>query len=311
MSSTTLGAYVGVRAIIELIKRYQKKKKKSKKELENEALDFVLINLLGRQLSKFAIEEIKKWGKCKIIEKDIPTLDLTNPVTYMENIVNFCSATIEELIKKDKILPNLLHGNYIIIPSGMASIGITFVTMLHGITGGFPRMTFTYKKDMMYGVIKPFDFQDLKIKYRDIRTSIAIPEKEKQEITVINLSGFFFTSEIKDEIARWENNIIVEKQIPNLDLNNPKIYMEGVVNFCEHIIEELIENIEIKKNLLNGNYIVVPPGMSSITMTFISMFHGITGHFPPIAFSYKMGKAYNLTRSFDFQDLGVESRIAN
>ena len=144
------------------------KKKRSKTELENEALDFILINLSGNRLSKKAIDEVRKWGHCKIIEKRIPNLDLSNPITYMENAVDFCGKIIEQLIEKDQIINNLLIGNYIVVPSGMTSISLTFIAMLHGITGHFPLMSFFYKTGITYSLTMPFDFQDLRLEYRNI-----------------------------------------------------------------------------------------------------------------------------------------------
>ncbi|MFX1259521.1 MAG: hypothetical protein ACFFAN_16830, partial [Promethearchaeota archaeon] len=149
---------IAVKQLVKLIKKY-KEKKKSKIELENEALDFVLINLSGNRLSMQAKGEVMRWGKFKIIEKEIPNVDLSNPATYMENIEIFCLNIIKELIKKDRVLSNLLLGNYIIVPPGMTSLAMVFTTMFHGITRHFPEMSFFYKKGMLYNLTKSFNFQ--------------------------------------------------------------------------------------------------------------------------------------------------------
>lgn len=76
-----------VRSLVDMIKR-RRNRNRTKKELENEALDFVLINLSGNPLSSQAKDEVKSRGKCVIIEIERFNVDLSNPITYMDNIVN-------------------------------------------------------------------------------------------------------------------------------------------------------------------------------------------------------------------------------
>ncbi len=287
--------------LITLIKKF-KERRKSKKAVIEEPLEIILINFSGRPLTGQAVNEIKKWGKCKIIAKPSHIADLTNPVTYMENILNFCSNTIKELIKKDKILNNLLLGKYIIIPPGLTSITMVFTTMLHGITGRFPNTAFFYQKGMIFSLTKPFDFQVLRNKYRSIEKSTGV----EKEFVLINLSGRLLTREAKKEIISWGKCNIIEKNIPNVDLTDPDTYMENIIDFCDKIVKELMEDDQINQNLLVGKYFIIPPGKTSIAIALIAILHGITGHFPIMSFSYKGDVTFNIIKPFDFQDLRVQ-----
>ena len=289
--------------ITRLIKRFKKRIKVKKATIE-EPNEIVVINLSGRPLSELVVEVINKWGKIKIITKPIPSIDLTNPVTYMENLINFCSATIKELIKKDKVLNNLLLGKYIVIPPGLSSLSIVFTTMFHGITGRFPNMSFFYKKGMAYNLIKPFDFQALRDKYR----SIEITENQEKDFVLLNLSGRYLSKEAKKEVAEWGNCNIIEKQVPNVDLSNPNTYMDNIIAFCDGIIKELMEDDLLTQNLIIGTYSMVPSGLTSIAMVFCAILHGITGHFPIMSFLYKRDVVFSLTKQFDFHDLRTQFR---
>ncbi len=290
--------------LIVLIKKFkERRRRKSKKEfIEEKELEIVVINFSGRPLTKQAVNEIKKWGKCKIITKPSYIADLTNPVTYMENILNFCSNTIKELIKKDKILNNLLLGRYIIIPPGLTSITMVFTTMLHGITGHFPNTAFFYQKGMIFSLTKPFDFQVLRNKYLSIENSSTGVEKE---FVLINLSGRLLTQEAKKEIISWGKCDIIEK-IPNVDLTDPNTYMENIIEICDKIVKELMEDHQITKNLLIGTYSIIPPGKTSIAIALTAILHGITGHFPIMSFLYKEDITFNIIKPFDFHDLRVQ-----
>ena len=287
--------------LIALVKKF-KERRKSKKTLIKEPLEIVVINFSGRPLSEQAVNEIKKWGKCKIITKPSHIADLTNPVTYMENILNYCSNTIKELIKKDKILNNLLFGKYIIIPPGLTSITMVFTTMLHGITGHFPNTAFFYQKGMINSLTKPFDFQVLRNKYLSIEKSSTGVEKE---FVLINLSGRLLTQEAKKEIISWGKCDIIEK-ISNVDLTDPDTYMENIIDFCDKIVKELMEDHQITQNLLIGKYFIIPPGKTSIAIAFTAILHGITGHFPIMSFSYKGDITFKIIKPFDFHDLRVK-----
>jgi hypothetical protein len=291
--------------LIALIRRFkERRRRKSKKAgIEEKELEIVVINFSGRPLTKQAVNEIKKWGKCKIITKPSYIADLTNPVTYMENILNFCSNTIKELIKKDKILNNLLLGRYIIIPPGLTSITMVFTTMLHGITGHFPNTAFFYQKGMIFSLIKPFDFQVLRNKYLSIEKSSTGVEKE---FVLINLSGRLLTQEAKKEIISWGKCNIIEKNIPNVDLTDPDTYMENIIDFCDKIVKELMEDDQINQNLLVGKYFIIPPGKTSIAIALIAILHGITGRFPIMSFSYMGDITFKIIKPFNFQDLRLQ-----
>ena len=295
--------------LIALIKKLKERRRRKLKKavIEEKELEIVVINFSGRPLTGQAVNEIKKWGKYKIITKPSYIADLTNPVTYMENILNFCTNTIKELIKKDKILNNLLLGKYIIIPPGLTSITMVFTTMLHGITGHFPNTAFFYKKGMIFSLFsltKPFDFQGLRNKYLSIEKSSTCVEKD---FVLINLSGHPLTQEAKKEIISWGKCEIIEK-IPNADLTDPDTYMENIIDICDKIVKELMEDDEITQNLLVGKYFIIPPGKTSIAIAFTAILHGITGHFPIMSFSY-MGEGditFKITKPFDFRDLRLQ-----
>ena len=290
--------------LIALIKKLKERRRRKLKKafIEEKELKIVVINFSGRSLSIQAVNEIKKWGKCKIITKPSYIADLTNPVTYMENILNFCTNTINELIKKDKILNNLLLGKYIIIPPGLTSITMVFITMLHGITGHFPNTAFFYKKGMIFSLTKPFDFQVLRNKYLSIEKSSTSIEKE---FVSINLSGRLLTQEAKKEIISWGKCEIIEK-IPNVDLTDPDTYMENIIDTCDKIVKELMEDHQITQNLFVGKYLIIPPGKTSIAIAFTAILHGITGHFPIMSFSYKGDITFNIIKPFDFHDLRLQ-----
>ena len=295
-----------LKEIIALIKKFKARIRKKSATLEDPK-EIAVINLSGRPLSDQAVNEIKKWDKYKIITKTIPSIDLTNPTTYMENILMFCSKTIKELIKKDKILNNILLGKYVIVPPGLSSISMVFTTIFHGITGRFPNISFFFKSGMIYNLIKYFDFQELRNRYR----SIEKPETPEKDFVVINLSGRYLSQEAKNDINYWGKCTIVEKQIPNVDLSNPNTYVENIITFCDKIIKELIEQDLLAQNLILGTYTMIPPGMNAIAMVFCAILHGITGHFPIMSFPYKSGVVFSVTKPYDFHDLRLQFRTIN
>ena len=302
----TISLYASVRTVMKLVKliKKNKEKKRFESELEDERLDLVVINLSGHPLSKLAVDEIMKWGKCKIIKKEIPNIELIDPVNYMDNIINFCSTIIKELIKKDKIINQLLLGKYIVILPGMNSIAATFITMFHGITGKFPSITFFYHLDTVESLIKYFNSQTIRNQY----IAFEKPQQEEKDFTLINLTGRFLSEAAKNEIIGRSKCEIIEKQIPNLNLTDPETYMENIINFCDKIIKELIKDNNLVKNLLIGTYAIMPPHLISIALVFIAMFHGLTGHFPLMAFYYKKDLLYGVTKPFDFDDLRTQFR---
>ncbi|MEE9378567.1 MAG: CRISPR-associated protein Csx15 [Candidatus Lokiarchaeia archaeon] len=297
---------VAVEKLISAIKKY-KEKKKSKLELKNELLDFVLINLSRHPLAKETKEEVLNWGKCKIIERNIPALDLSNPITYMDNVIKFCADTLHELVSKEGLLKTIQLGKYILIPPGMNSIAITFTTMLHGIAGHFPEMSFFYQQDKIFNLIKPHNFQNLRIQYRNIQATKNMKKNIEQEYIAIILSGYPLSPEAISKIKRWGDYKIIEKIIPNIDLSNPLTYMDNVIKYCSETIDDLIENEGILKHLKLGKVIIIPSGMTSIILTFVSIFHGIIGHFPRMSFLYKKD-IFDLTELFDFYSLREKLR---
>ncbi|KKM79293.1 hypothetical protein LCGC14_1351370 [marine sediment metagenome] len=289
--------------LVQFIKKY-KKNRILQNDLENEKLDLVVINLSGFPLSRLAVDTIMKWGRCKIVKKEIISIDLKDPIDYMDNIINFCTKAIKDLIKKDKIINQLLIGKYVVILPGMNSIAMTFITMFHGITGHFPLISFSYQSDLVYNLVEPYNFQTLRTEYRK---SEKIPP-ENNNFILINISGKFLSEEAKNEIMNWGDCQIVEKSIPTIDLNNPDTYMDNIVNFCDMTIKDLLHNENLVSNLLLGKYAIIPPGMPSIAMTFLAMLHGITGHFPYMSFFYKKNMVFRVTKPFDFHDLRVQFR---
>lgn len=306
----TLGVfYYGIKYILDiitLIKKFIERKRKKSATIEDPN-EIAVINLSGRPLSDQTVNEIKKWDNVKIISKPVLSIDLTNPNTYMENILIFCSKTIKELIKKDKVLKHILLGKYILIPPGLSSISMVFKTLFHGITGRFPNTLFFYKSGMTYNLIKPFDFQALRNKY----LSIEKPETNEKEFAVINLSGRFLSKEAKNDINNWGKCTIVEKQIPNVDLSNPNMYIENIIIFCDKIIKDLIKRDLLTQNLIVGTYSMIPHGMNAIAMVFCAILHGITGQFPIMSFFYKSGIHFSVTKPFDFHDLRMQFRNIN
>jgi len=301
MSNLSLAilAYKGIDELISLVTHYIKKRRSSREERENENLDFVLLNLSGNKLSPEAIKKIKTWGECGVISKDIPFIELSDPETYMDNISEFCSNIIEELIKKDHIINNLLLGKYILIPPGLPSLSLAFMSIFHGITGTIPRMSFFYKEDGTFNVIKPFDFHSLR---NESRGRLRLENRDKDYV-LINLAGRCLSEEAIEEVKTWFENPIIELDIPNLDLNNPDTYMDNVLLFCNSKIDELIAQENLKDNLVLGKFILVPPALSSVDVSLISILHGICGQYPLMSFFYRKNNLFYLTRPVDFQDL--------
>lgn len=300
--------WVAVSGLIKITAKIRNSRKKSKLELENESLDFVLLNLSGHFLEKNAFDEVLSWGKCKIIERKIANVDLTNPISYMQNIVDFCANTLQELIKNNGILNLLLVGKYIFIPPGMPSIAITFTTMLHGITGRFPKMSFSFKKGDLYNLVKSYNFQTLRNKCRDIQK----PQKEiknvEEELVLLKLSKHPLSPEAISEVKRWGKYKIIERNVPNVNLKDPLAYIDEVINFCSDTINDIIENEGVLNHLELGRYVIIPSGMTSVAITFTTMFHGITGRFPFMAFFYAKDMIFDLTKPFNFYELRTQFR---
>lgn len=170
MSIITIGSLIasgvkGIPKLIEVAKKYKNKKRKSKLELENENLDFIAINLTGHPLSKEAQQKINKWSEnSKILSKSIPTMD-----EEIGNVVDKTSEIILELIEEDRVLNNVLTGKYVLILSGLTSMTTTMTTIFHALSGHFPKMCFPKKADFGYTITDPFDFQSLRLEFRNVR----------------------------------------------------------------------------------------------------------------------------------------------
>ncbi len=155
-----------------LAKYIQNKVKRNKRtKVEKEVAEKVaIINLSGHPLTNNAKKEIDSWAiPYHIVSKSVPSIDLTDKELYMENIVNFVTETIKELIKKDGLLYHLLEGRFVLIPSGMSSLCSTEIVMLHGISGHFPKCAYTYKANFGFSLTPYFDFQVLRTEMRDLR----------------------------------------------------------------------------------------------------------------------------------------------
>jgi len=121
----------------------------------------LLFNLSGHTLPEVSLKQLEKKYEIKDIE--IPTLDLSTP---------------EKAIKGAKSILNKIYtdystevqrGDYEVILPGMSILTIISLTILHGISGHFPKIRYIYKTDDGFRVSERLDLQNLRIKARDSR----------------------------------------------------------------------------------------------------------------------------------------------
>lgn len=100
-----------------------------------------------------------------------------------------------------------------------------------------------------------------------------IPFEDEQKI-LYNLSGHPLNTKTKEIFLKW-NYHIIDIPIPNTELT-----YEGLLNSAKEIILKCGD--EATNQLLTGNFVVIPCGMSGLWSILVAMFHGISGQFPNI-----------------------------
>jgi hypothetical protein len=122
----------------------------------------VLFNLSGHPLP----ETPKGY---QIVDIQVPNFDLNNA----EVVINAVKTLISPIYKD--YLDSLMKGEYEIVFMGMSVLTVVAVAILHGLSGHFPIMRWTYKTDAGFTLSKPLDVQKIRIDSRDARFFGRLP----------------------------------------------------------------------------------------------------------------------------------------
>ncbi|MBN1800387.1 MAG: hypothetical protein JW891_02720 [Candidatus Lokiarchaeota archaeon] len=288
-----------VKSIITARKKLLNRKKKKKYE----ECDVIVVNLSGRKFNEDALKTISQWGKIEIVEIEPATLDLTNPASYMQVVGDYCAEILDRLVNRESLVEILATQKCVIVPPGLNSTAIMFTTMLHGMTGHFPIMSFFYEKDNGYDLTPRITLQSIRNHYRDVQTPVNQPPSIEEDLVFLNLARHELSDEALHEISQWKGYKKVTRATPSLDLTNPLTYHETVKDFCVKTIDDVINLEGVLRHLKIGKYAVLPAGLSSIGIIYTVLLHGLCGHFPRASFFYRAGSVYSLTRPFDFQEI--------
>ena len=91
-------------------------------------------------------------------------------------------------------------------------------------------------------------------------------------IIVVNVSGHPLSETAEKMFSDiYNTDSILNISVPNADIDN-------LVPNAEDIVNQMIDYMG--KKILTGEYVVIPPGFSPLTLVLFAMLHGITGHFP-------------------------------
>lgn len=137
------------------------KKLKSNKKLKSVS-GRVLFNLSGHPLSEKAEAEFKQTGINTIVNVEIPTIDYTP-----SSVVNSAVEIAKEMCKK--ALKQLLTGDFLIILPGYTPLAATLISIIHGIAGHFPNITFLARKDSVFMPAGNINLQALRTEMRTLR----------------------------------------------------------------------------------------------------------------------------------------------
>lgn len=123
----------------------------------------VLINLSGHPLSDNARKRVKKY---QIVNVDVPTIALDT----LEGLVQGVQQMLAPLTGDNDVVTALKTGAYEIVPPGASSVALVTITILHAISGHFPKLRYFYRNaDGEFVLSDTLDLQTLRTDARDSR----------------------------------------------------------------------------------------------------------------------------------------------
>ncbi len=121
-------------------------------------------------------------------------------------------------------------------------------------------------------------------------------------LPLINMSGH---SLVPSAIEKLEKKFGIRRhQI--YDINPGDAKLDKLIEHSQKLVEEMYDTIG--DNLLTGQYLIIPPGFSPLSLCLVSFLHGLAGHFPLIVVLGKEGKDYLPKSIVDLQIIRDEAR---
>ena len=100
----------------------------------------------------------------EVINSEISTANLSTPQKVIETIVELLRPIYE------KYTDEILKGRYEIVLPGMSVLSNTMLVVLHGISGHFPKIRYTYRTEAgSFALSNTFDLQKVRLTARDSR----------------------------------------------------------------------------------------------------------------------------------------------
>jgi hypothetical protein len=100
---------------------------------------------------------------------------------------------------------------------------------------------------------------------------------------------------------------IVTVPVPTIYMA-PEIAHNQVVERAGQMVREILQDPEVRAALSRGEYEVILPGLTPLSVTLIAILHGLTGHFPRIRFSIRTEGGYVLSEQLDLQVIRIQAR---
>ena len=135
-----------------------------------------------------------------------------------------------------------------------------------------------------------------------LKTFLSGNPSQFEGLPLINMSGHQLLKPAIDELE--EKYGIKRHQI--YDINPGDAKLDKLVEHSQMLVEKIYE--KIGENLPNGQYLIIPPGFSPLSLCLVSFLHGLAGHFPLIVVMGKEGKVYLPKNIVDLQIIRDESR---
>jgi len=121
---------------------------------------------------------------------------------------------------------------------------------------------------------------------------------------LLNISGHPLSDVAKKE-AKDRDFKTITISVPNVDVTN----VESIISYLKTIYETLTKNKNITNVIRTNNFTIIPPGLSILTSSVISMLHGISGSFPNQLWLIRNDEGiFVLGDSIDLQSIRLQYR---
>ena len=103
-------------------------------------------------------------------------------------------------------------------------------------------------------------------------------------------------------VERPKGYDILDVEIPNIDMGSFNKVVDGVAELLKTPYERY------KEQLLKGEYEIIFPGASILTIVMAVVLHGISGHFPKIRYVYRTDNGFKLSDTIELQNVRLSAR---